>query len=256
MGFDPAIRKKVRQLSLEKRNQLSEKDIFTSEEFINYLTSLATTMGNGSGETRTIILEDTGPDGFSYTNGSQMHINYGSRKIEWFDTMDGKFLGVMGTFFHEKAHDLFTDFNEMKRANSYLRDGLFYGETPKKLTSKEEADWIDMEDAIRSTHTREIFLYVFHQLDNIISDRHDEDCLIDTYGSFVGESILLGRQAKQSFYDFFETLEHDVKKGSYSELEFMQENVFQLAYFDDILARNQKTVEHTHECVHIKSLIC
>ena len=245
MGFDPAIRKKLRKLSLEKKGQLTEKDVFTSEEFINYLTSLATTMGNGSGETRTIILEDTGPDGFSYTNGSQMHINYGSRKIEWFDTMDGKFLGVMGTFFHEKAHDLFTDFNEMKRANSYLRDGLFYGETPKKLTSKEEADWIDMEDAIRSAHTREIFLYVFHQLDNIISDRHDEDCLIDTYGSFVGESILLGRQAKQSFYDFFETLEHDVKKGSYSELEFMQENVFQLAYFDDILARNQKTVEQS-----------
>ena len=98
MGFDPAIRKKLRKLSLEKKGQLTEKDVFTSEEFINYLTSLATTMGNGSGETRTIILEDTGPDGFSYTNGSQMHINSGSRKIEWFDTMDGKFLGVMGTF--------------------------------------------------------------------------------------------------------------------------------------------------------------
>ncbi len=245
MGFDPAIRKKVRQLSLEKRNQLSEKDIFTSEEFINYLTSLATTMGNGAGETRTISLEDTGPDGPSYTNGSQMHINYGARKIEWFDTMDGKFLGVMGTFFHEKAHDLFTDFNEMKRANSYLRDGLFYGETPKSLSAEEEADWIDMEDAIKSIHTREIFLYVFHQLDNIISDRHDEDCMIDAYGSFVGESLLLGRQAKQSFHNFFETTEHEVKRGHYSELEFMQENVFQLAYFDDILARNQKTVEQS-----------
>ena len=30
MGFDPAIRKKLRKLSLEKKGQLTEKDVFTS----------------------------------------------------------------------------------------------------------------------------------------------------------------------------------------------------------------------------------
>ena len=149
MGFDPAIRRKVRKLALEKKEQLNPSDIFLSEEFKNYLNSLSRTMGNGAGETTRIIVEDTGPDGDSFTNGSCMHLNCGAEKLDYFDTLEGKFLGLMGTFFHEKAHDLFNDFNEGRRANSFIKDGLFYGEEPKGMNAAEEADWTDMEEALK-----------------------------------------------------------------------------------------------------------
>ena len=245
MGFDPAIRKKVRKLALEKKEQLNPSDIFLSEEFRNYLDSLSQTMGNGAGETTRVIVEDTGPDGESYTNGSCMHVNCGSCKLDYFDSLEGKFLGLMGTFFHEKAHDLFNDFNEGRRANSFIKDGLFYGEAPQGMTAKEEADWTDMEEALREKKTRPIFLEVFHSLDNIVADRHDEECMIDAYGSFAGESLLLSRQAKQSFAEFFETCEHEVNTGALPELAFMYNNMLQLCLYDDILARNQAAVEQS-----------
>ena len=245
MGFDPAIRRKVRKLALEKKEQLNPSDIFLSEEFKNYLNSLSRTMGNGAGETTRIIVEDTGPDGDSFTNGSCMHLNCGAEKLDYFDTLEGKFLGLMGTFFHEKAHDLFNDFNEGRRANSFIKDGLFYGEAPKGMNATEEADWTDMEEALKEKKTRPIFLEVFHSLDNIVADRHDEECLIDAYGSFAGESLLLNRQAKQSFAEFFETSAHAVNTGDLPELSFMYNNMLQMCLFDDILARNQAAVEQS-----------
>ena len=46
MGFDPAIRAKVRKLALDKKSKLTAKDVLMSEELRNYLGSLAVSMGN------------------------------------------------------------------------------------------------------------------------------------------------------------------------------------------------------------------
>ena len=244
MGFDPAIRAKVRKLALDKKSKLTAKDVLMSEELKSYLSSLAVSMGNGAGETTTIIVDDGGPDAPSgYTNGTRMYLNCTSHKLDYFDNLEGKFLGFMGTFFHEKAHDLFNDFNEFRNAMRYIDSGHFYGEKPQNMNAKQEADWTDMEDALQAPHTRQIFQTVFKDLDNIIADRHDEDSLIDAYGAFVGESLYLSRQAKQADADFFESEVHKVNTGEQDELVFMTNNMFQLCLFDEVLARSQKTVE-------------
>ena len=244
MGFEPAIRAKVRKLALDKKSRLTAKEVLMSDELKNYLSSLAVSMGNGAGETSTIIIDDGGPDSPSgYTNGNRMYLNCTSHKLEYFDNLEGKFLGFMGTFFHEKAHDLFNDFNEFRNAMRYIDTGHFYGEKPQRMNARQEADWTDMEDALQAEHTRPVFQTLFKELSNIIADRHDEDCLIDAYGAFVGESIYLSRQAKQSDAEFFETEVHKVNTGELDELVFMTNNMFQLCLFDDVLARSQKTVE-------------
>lgn len=244
MGFDPAIRARVRKLALDKKSKLTAKDILMSDELKSYLGGLSVSMGNGTGETTTIIVDDGGPDAPSgYTNGSRMYLNCTSHKLEYFDTLEGKFLGFMGTFFHEKAHDLFNDFNEFRNAMRYIDVGHFYGERPQNMDAEQEANWTDMEDALTAPHTRQIFQAVFKDLNNIIADRHDEDSLIDAYGAFAGESIYLSRQAKQSDADFFESEVHKVNTGEQDELVFMTNNMFQLCLFDEILARSQKTVE-------------
>ena len=244
MGFDPAIRAKVRKLALDKKSKLTARDVLMSEELKSYLSSLAVSMGNGAGETTTIIVDDGGPDAPSgYTNGTRMYLNCTSHKLDYFDNLEGKFLGFMGTFFHEKAHDLFNDFNEFRNAMRYIDSGHFYGEKPQNMNAKQEADWTDMEDALQAPHTRQIFQTVFKDLDNIIADRHDEDSLIDAYGAFVGESLYLSRQAKQADADFFESEVHKVNTGEQDELVFMTNNMFQLCLFDEVLARSQKTVE-------------
>ena len=244
MGFDPAIRAKVRKLALDKKSKLTARDVLMSEELKSYLSSLAVSMGNGAGETNAIIVDGGGPDAPSgYTNGTRMYLNCTSHKLDYFDNLEGKFLGFMGTFFHEKAHDLFNDFNEFRNAMRYIDSGHFYGEKPRNMNAKQEADWTDMEDALQAPHTRQIFQTVFKDLDNIIADRHDEDSLIDAYGAFVGESLYLSRQAKQADADFFESEVHKVNTGEQDELVFMTNNMFQLCLFDEVLARSQKTVE-------------
>ena len=244
MGFDPAIRAKVRKLALDKKSKLTAKDVLMSEELKSYLSSLAVSMGNGAGETNAIIVDDGGPDAPSgYTNGTWMYLNCTSHKLDYFDNLEGKFLGFMGTFFHEKAHDLFNDFNEFRNAMRYIDSGHFYGERPQHMDAKQEADWTDMEDALQTQHTRQIFQAVYKDLDNIIADRHDEDSLIDAYGAFVGESLYLSRQAKQSDVNFFESEVHKVNNGEHDELAFMTNNMFQICLFDEVLARSQKTVE-------------
>ena len=246
MGFDPAIRAKVRKLALDKKSKLTAKDVLMSDELKSYLGSLSASMGNGAGETTTIIVADGGPEAPSgYTNGSRMYLNCTSHKLDYFDNLEGKFLGFMGTFFHEKAHDLFNDFNEFKNAMRYIDSGHFYGEKPANMNARQEADWTDMEDAMTAPHTRKIFQTVFKDLDNIIADRHDEDSLIDAYGAFVGESLYLSRQAKQADAEFFETEVHKVNTGEQDELVFMTNNMFQLCLFDEVLARSQKTVENS-----------
>lgn len=246
MGFDPAIRAKVRKLALDKKSKLTAKDVLMSEELRNYLSSLAVSMGNGAGETSTIIIDDGGPDAPSgYTNGNRMYLNCTSHKLDYFDTLEGKFLGFMGTFFHEKAHDLFNDFNEFRNAMRYVETGHFYGEIPRHMDARQEADWTDMEDALHAEHTRPIFLTVYKDLNNLIADRHDEESLIDAYGAFVGESLFLSRQAKQSDADFFESELHKVNTSEQDELVFMTNNMFQLCLFDEVLARSQEAVENS-----------
>ena len=244
MGFNPAIREKVRRLALDKKSQLTAKDVFMSEELRRYLESLALSMGNGSGETKIIQIADDQPDGpVAYTNGARMYLNANSDFYDFFDSLESKFLGFMGNFFHEKAHDLFHDFNEERSAMRYISNGLFYGEKPQKMNAKQEADWTDMEDALNAPHTRKIFETLFHELANCIADRHDEDCLIDSFGAFVGESLYLDRQAVQAPFTFFETAERDVNRGDAPELPFMLDNILQLCLFDEILARSQEAVE-------------
>jgi len=246
MGFDPAIRAKVRKLALDKKSKLTAKDVLMSEELRNYLGSLAVSMGNGAGETSTVVIDDGGPEAPSgYTNGNRMYLNCTSHKLEFFDTLEGKFLGFMGTFFHEKAHDLFNDFNEFRNAMRYIESGHFYGEYPQNMDARQEADWTDMIDALHAEHTRPIFLTVYKDLNNLIADRHDEESLIDAYGAFVGESLFLSRQAKQSDADFFESEVHKVNTGEQDELVFMTNNMFQLCLFDEVLARSQEAVENS-----------
>lgn len=244
MGFNPAIRAKVRKLAKDKKSNLTAKDVLMSNEMKNYLESLSTSLGNGTGETTSIIIDDGGPDSPSgYTDGKKMYLNCTSHKLEYFDSLEGKFLGFMGTFFHEKAHDLFCDFNELRNAMAYLESGKFYGEPPQKMNAKQEADWTDMNEALRAPHTHPIFMKIYKDLDNLIADRHDEDSIIDAYGAFVGESLYLSRQAKRSHAEFFETEVHKVNAGEQDELVFMTNNMFQLCLFDEVLARSQSAVE-------------
>lgn len=244
MGFNPAIRAKVRKLALDKKSKLTIKDIFMSHEMSNYLNNLAGTMGNKSGETTTVTIGDDGSDGpTAFTDGSRMYINCTNKMLDFFDSMDGKFMGLMGMFFHEKAHDLFCDFNEEKKAMRFISDGNFYGDEPEKMTAEEEGNWTDMMDALREPRTRPIFVNVYDYLCNCIDDYHDEESMIDAFGSFAGEGIYLIRQALHHEFDFFESNIHKINTGELKELPFMFSNMLQLTRFDDILARSHSSVE-------------
>lgn len=157
MGFDPAIRAKVRKLALDKKSKLTAKDVLMSEELKSYLSSLAVSMGNGAGETNAIIVDDGGRMHRPDIQTAHGCISTARRISSTILTISKENSGLYGNFFHEKAHDLFNDFNEFRNAMRYIDSGHFYGERPQHMDAKQEADWTDMEDALQTQHTRQIF---------------------------------------------------------------------------------------------------
>lgn len=186
MGFDSTIRKRIRSLAREEQRSLSEADIYSSSELRTYLENLNVSLMDGDGEISAINVFEGARDGeIAWTTGYTVNLNWNNRVIWYFPTPEQRFVAFMGLFFHEKAHDLFCDFNEELRAMSYLNQGIIYGEIPSGLSAEEDRDWAEIETALSTPQARSIFVQVFKELSNIVDDVHDENSLIDIYGSFV-----------------------------------------------------------------------
>ena len=246
MGFDSSIRKKVRALAKDERDKLKEEEIYKSTELKTYLENLSSAMMEGEGEISNIFLVQGEPNGdVAFTTGNAMMINWNSHIITHFPTPEQRFVAFMGLFFHEKAHDLFCDFNEERRAIMFLEKGNFYGAPPTNLTKEEDRDWTEMQAAMENPNARQLFASVFKELSNIVDDTHDEDALMDEFGSFVSEGIFLCRNALQATAHLYEDMEKSLITGNGNELSVAYNLLLQTTRFGYALSRDPEYLDQS-----------
>lgn len=242
MGFDSSIRDKIKRLAADKIDDVTEKQIMESPELKKYLSGLARTITGI--ESLSVNVDYGDPDGdIGWTDSSQIYLNSNADMFRFYEKLEARFVAMMGVGFHEMAHCVFLDFNEEQKAMAYLEDGNFYGDEPKNMTAQEDADWSDMVKALKDETTRPIFLKVFHEVSNIISDKHDEDCIMRKHGSFVAEPIYLARRSLQSNFKPFEDMDEKLRLGKGSDLSFAYNLLLEITRFDSIVCWDNANVE-------------
>ncbi len=244
MSFDSSIRRRIKVAANETAQKLSDQEVFSSDEMKNYFQGLSTTMTGGN-ETSIELFEGDRDGVVAFTNGNRIVINTNNAVKWYFPTLEQRFVSLSGLFFHEIGHNLFLDFNEAKKALARISKGSFYGDAPSNLTAKEEADWLDMEAAIANETTRPIFASVFKELSNIVSDTHDEDAMIDRYGSFVGEGIYLCRNALHASCSLFEDMKQQADAAGGNDLVMAYNLLLQMTRFGDVLCRNENNLKNS-----------
>ena len=244
MGFDSSLRRKVRQLAREKRSEIKEEDIYSSNHLLRYLNGLALTILKKNDLDISVFGdEDCGIT--AMTDKKAMLINYANGIIRYFPELEQRFVCFMGMFFHELAHVLFCDFNADSKAMRYIAEGHFYGQTPTGMNAEEEAAWTEMETALQNPLARKIFIDLFDDYSNIIDDRHDEDSIMDLYGSFVEEGIFLARDSLHSGSRLFEKLNEDVLSGKLTDLTVMQNLLLQYTRFGFVFCEDQSNLDNS-----------
>lgn len=241
MGFDSSLRSKVKSLASQKKGSVDAEKIFASRELREYLTDLARTMTEMKHLRVSIARE--GPNGdIGWTNKDEIHLNADADFFAFYEGLEARFVALMGVGFHEIAHCIFLDFNEEMKAMSFIENGNFYGEHPRNLSVDEDSDWADMIATLKDPNGRAIFSHVFGEVSNIIADRHDEDCLIREYGSFVGEPIYLARRSLQAGFNVFEDDDEKLRTGKGSDLSEAYNLLLQLTRFESIVCQDEDTV--------------
>lgn len=241
MAYNSTLRKKVRQIARDEQSKLTDADIFESTEFKDYLQNMAKSMLGAKGASLKITIADDGPgQSIAWTTGNHVHLNRTSVIATNFPSVEQRFVAMMGLFFHEMAHNLFLDFDEEKRAHECIQNGVFVGDEPQNRTAEEDASWQEMLKALQNPVARKVFATVFHEVANICNDVHDEDAIIDRYGSFVGEGICLCANALQSNCDLFEDMQNDLKR---SKLSLAYNLLLQTVRFDTALCKDYENLK-------------
>ena len=79
-----------------------------------------------------------------------------------------------------------------------------------------------------------VFHKVFHDLDNIIIDRHDEDCLMEKYHGMVPAGIMKARESLLYDAGLYEDMEAKIQSGELSELYGFYNCLLTYSRFGDI----------------------
>lgn len=244
MGFSSSVRNRIKKCAIKNKKEMTPKELFGAQETKTYIANVVRSM---TGRNLRVTVEDdpTVCDMVGCTNNTTMYINPFSDIVTSMGGLEAQFVTCMGIVFHEIAHCVYLDFDEEKRACEFLKQGMLYGDEPYGLTLKEQATLEELKTVLADEAARPIFVYIYHQLANIISDRHDEDCLIYDYRSFVGEPIYLARNSLLTSCIPFEEGLKTVENGDLPKISFLFNNLLQMTRFDKVFSHDYDSVEKT-----------
>lgn len=146
-------------------------------------------------------------------------------------------MSQMGGIFHECAHVLYMNFDIWKKQFESMKSGVFL-ELPK-AESKEEQEGLDaLSEALQEEIYRPMLMDVYHSVYNSLQDGYDEDKMIAEAVPFVGQCILMRREAKQAE---FPSVEEMMEKQNGCELSVMFSLLLEASLFEDIYMEDPNT---------------
>lgn len=183
------IAKAVRHRGEEIAAAMGDKEFFLSEAFINYATKLVDFILRKHKLYRMSIQYDDSEGAFTaFTDGKNITINAGNELIRHAKLLERRFKVMMGMLFHEAAHKLFLDFTIANRAYSKIESGKLYGKFPTQGDAELEKAKQELEAVTASPYAGAI-CSLYHHLNNIIADGHDEACMKKVFGGFIAKCI-------------------------------------------------------------------
>lgn len=247
MGFNPNIRKTINQLAGKKLAELEEMQIYMSPQMGKYLSGLSGTLqGDHKKALKVEVIAGEKNGMTAMTDGDDIFINWQNELFSRYSTPESRFDAFLGGFYHEMSHVLFYDFNSYRIATRVIENGHFYGEEPVPENQEEETNLQELITAMNNPAYGRIFFRVWKDLDNILSDRHDEDAMIDSFGKLVKSGIFKIRESLSSYLSPFEELIALINQGKTDKLTAAYDAVLQLSRFGSVFMFND-SLWHSNE---------
>jgi len=208
-------KEKLRKIKEEERNSVTEKELFTSAQLKNYLEKLSRSFGHPT----PIEITDGGETGpAAFTTGAGMVINYSCGIIQFYESPIMRFRAFLGLFFHEKAHEMYLDFDREKEVLNALERGNYTNIHPKDLSTQEETLFTEMMNDWVNTALGPALRKAILNLSNIVSDVHDEEKIMKTYPNLTQAPIHACRNSLLASIPLWEETQKQVDRGEMTEL--------------------------------------
>ena len=228
----------------EKTPRVTDKQFFLSDAFSSYLHSIVISL---TGKKCEMLVEyNKACHDVAYTDGNRIYVNTGHELVCAPRGQSKRALLAVGLVAHECAHKRYLDFRTAAEADNALRNGYLHGDDPISgpLTEEQQEMLDEMEVALADESKRPIFSFVYHQLDNIIADAHDEACLCRDFGGIIPASIDM---ASETMRNQIEPLEDLISKEDIKPLTIMFQLLLELARYDTFIALDQdKAMENEY----------
>lgn len=228
----------VKRLANEKVKDITDEELFHSNNFREYLESLIVSMTDSYTSPVTLTLyDDTSPgSGIACTNGKEIRLNLSNRLVKVFDTTLVRFMVQLGIVFHEVGHILFTDFEATKKALSTIAKGKFFGSKPKAKTVEEREALAELVEAMEKPALSNIFRKIFSDISNYVEDAHDEECMRNRFGSLIRNAI---DSSETALRHRITPLEEMLESGE--NLTLMYSCILQIARFGEVYMTEEKS---------------
>lgn len=189
LGSKEDIRLAIRRRGSQIAAKMTDKEIFGSEEFKNYITKLLDFILRKFKLYSLTLIHDESENGFTaFTDGKNITINTGNSLVRKPKLLERRFKVVMGMGFHEAAHKLFLDFTTHNKAMDQIQGGKLYGKFHTNGEPDLEKAREELEKVTASPYSSAI-ASIYANLSNIIADAHDENAMKKCYPGFVTECI-------------------------------------------------------------------
>lgn len=183
------VRNAIRRLGKQISAELKDEEIFQSEEFKSYARSVATFVLRKYKLFNLMLHHDTSPDApVAYTDGKNIVLNTGNSLAAKPKLLEGRFKVNMGVLFHECGHKLFMDFDLVKRASESIQQGKLYGTFNVEPGSELENNYRELEQTLADGYKKSLNR-IYHQIQNIINDGHDEQAMKRVFPGFIAQCI-------------------------------------------------------------------
>lgn len=227
MGFDPRISSRLKALANKKESELQELEIYLSHNTKEHLEALAKSIT----EKKIVVNVVPRGDFVAFTNGNTITINCMSGVCRSYATLKERWIAFMGLFYHEISHIVFLDFEKSEQILNTVDNGTFYGKEPATGSQEDEDALQEMKEAMSNTAFRPVFGKVFHDLENIIADKHDEDRLMEKYRGMVPAGIVKVRDSLLFDAGLFDETESSIAAKEISELSGFYEALLTYSRF-------------------------
>lgn len=256
-----SIASQVREESMKAKSSLTGEKLFRSYEYAEHTNNIVRTITDSyRSEGKTPISVDLywsdDENDTACTNGTHIRQNLHCRYVHNFSNLYSQYLAQIGMTLHECSHILYCNFREDRKAVELMKHGQFPSKEPEIRTNEDEMTMEEIKQALQEEPVRKIFAYALSQIQNISSDAHDEDCLIDDNGQFVSDAISTIRYSLWSecmMHPLEEKLEAFQAK-KISRLELMFDCMLQFIRFHEVAVSNEDAYK-TYEPIQVLSSV-